>query len=118
MLPAAEFDQIVERALARIPQPFRRRMQNIMVVVERESQRPGLLGLYQGRPLTHRTVFGEGFTGPDQITIYQGPHERMAHSREHLEQIVYETVWHEIAHYFGMNEHQVRAAERKRAAGR
>jgi predicted Zn-dependent protease with MMP-like domain len=114
MLPSSEFDAIVERALTRIPPRFRRRMQNIVLVVEPEPRRPGLLGLYQGRPLTHRTVFGEGFTAPDQITIYQGPHERMAHSHAHLEQIVYETVWHEIAHYFGMNERQVRAAERRR----
>lgn len=113
MLPAAEFDQIVERALARIPPRFRNRMQNIAFVVEREPRRPGLLGLYQGRPLTHRNV-GDAFSMPDQITIYQGPHERMAHSLEHLEVMVYETVWHEIAHYFGMNERQVRAAERRR----
>jgi len=51
---------------------------------------------------------------PDQITIYQGPHERLARSREHLEQMVADTVWHEIAHYFGMNERQVRSAERRR----
>jgi predicted Zn-dependent protease with MMP-like domain len=115
MLAPGEFDAIVERALARIPARFRNRMQNLVLVVERESNRPGLLGLYQGRPMTQRTVFEAGFTTPDQITIYQGPHERMAHSLEHLEQIVYETVWHEIAHYFGMDERQVRAAERRRA---
>ncbi len=112
MLPAGEFDRIVERALARIPARFRRRMENIAVAVEPEPPRPGLLGLYQGRPLTERSV-GDSFTMPDQITIYQGPHERMARSRAHLEQIVLDTVWHEIAHYFGMDEAQVRAAERR-----
>jgi predicted Zn-dependent protease with MMP-like domain len=115
VLPAAEFDAIVERAIARIPQPFRDRMENISVIVEPEPRRPGLLGLYQGHPLTDRPV-GMGFTMPDRITIYQGPHERMARSRAELEEMVYETVWHEIAHYFGMNEGQVRRAERRRAA--
>jgi len=114
VLPAAEFDALVERALARIPPRFRKRMQNIVVVVEREPARRGLLGLYQGRPLTDRSVFAEGFVAPDQITIYQGPHERMAATLAELEQMVYETVWHEIAHYFGMDERQVRAAERRR----
>ena len=84
-----------------------------MVVVEREPLRPGLLGLYHGRPLTLRNV-SDGFHLPDQITIYQGPHERMARSKEHLEQLVADTVWHEIAHYFGMDEAQVRRAERRR----
>jgi predicted Zn-dependent protease with MMP-like domain len=55
---------------------------------------------------------------PDRITIFQGPHERLATSPEHLAGLVEDTVWHEVAHYFGMNELQVRAAERKRRDGR
>jgi predicted Zn-dependent protease with MMP-like domain len=113
VLPAPEFDRLVERALSRIPRRFRKRMDNVVLVVEREPPRPGLLGLYHGRPLTERSV-GESFGLPDQITIYQGPHERAARSQEDLEQMVYETVWHEIAHYFGMDEGQVRRAERRR----
>ncbi len=114
MLPPAEFDAIVERALARIPPRFRRRMDNIAIFVEREPRQPGLLGLYQGSPLPNRSV-ADGFRMPDQITIYQGPHERMSRSAAELEKNVYETVWHEIAHYFGMDERQVRSAERRRA---
>ena len=114
MLPAAEFDQIVERALARIPARFRKLLENIAIVVEPEPPQRGLLGLYQGRPRTERSV-GEGFNMPDQITIYQGPHERMARNVAQLERVVADTVWHEIAHYFGMDEAQVRRAERRRA---
>jgi predicted Zn-dependent protease with MMP-like domain len=108
-----DFDALVERALARIPRRFRKRLETIVVVVEREPPRPGLLGLYQGRPLTERSV-SEGFRMPDQITIYQGPHERMARTESQLEEIVADTVWHEIAHYFGMDEGEVRRAERRR----
>jgi predicted Zn-dependent protease with MMP-like domain len=50
---------------------------------------------------------------PDRITIFQGPHERLARSPEHLATLVEATVWHEVAHYFGMDELQVRAAERR-----
>ena len=82
-------------------------------MVEREPPRPGLLGLYQGVPLTNRSV-GDSFRMPDQITVYQGPHERMARNPIELEKIVADTVWHEIAHYFGMDEGRVRRAERKR----
>jgi predicted Zn-dependent protease with MMP-like domain len=120
----AEFDSLVAAAYARIPARFRKRLKNIALVVEPE---PGpaqlargrtprgstLLGLYEGRPLTKRSVF-EPFAMPDRITIFQGPHERLAHSPEHLASLVADTVWHEVAHYFGMNELQVRAAERKR----
>ena len=113
----AEFDRIVARACARIPARFRRRMKNLAIIVESEPppQRRGttLLGLYEGRPLTQRSVF-EPFAMPDRITIFQGPHERMASSLEHLIRLVEETVWHEVAHYFGMNELQVHAAERRR----
>lgn len=117
MMTSAEFDRLVERALAGIPARFRVRMKNVALVVEPEPPpMPGggtLLGLYQGRPLTGRSVF-ESFSMPDRITIFQGPHERMARDLAHLEKLVEETVWHEIAHYFGMDEKQVRQAERRR----
>ena len=113
MLPPNEFDAIVENALRLIPSRFRRRMQNVAIVVEAEPPRPGLLGLYQGRPLSQRSVF-ENFAMPDKITIYQGPHERMSRTPAELEQMVADTVWHEIAHHFGMDERRVRRAERRR----
>ena len=113
-----EFEKLVEKGLRLIPARFRRRMENVVVLVEQEGP-PGLLGLYHGRPLTHRSV-SDGFPMPDRITIYQGPHERAASGRAHLERMVAETVWHEVAHYFGMDEARVRRAEslRQRRAQR
>jgi len=119
----ADFDSLVTKAYAEIPGRFRRRLKNVALIVEPEPstdqvargrvRRGGtLLGLYEGRPLTRRSVF-ESFAMPDRITIFQGPHERLATSPEHLAHLVAETVWHEVAHYFGMTEAQVRAAERK-----
>ena len=123
-MQTAEFDRLVEAAYARIPSRFRRRMKNVALIVEPEPTSAQLargrvphgstlLGLYEGRPLTQRSVF-DSFTMPDRITIFQGPHERLASSAEHCAKLVEDTVWHEVAHYFGMNELQVRAAERKR----
>jgi len=117
MLPPEEFDQIVENALRLIPRRFRRLMKNVAIVVENEPPTPGLLGLYQGHPLATRSVF-DSFSLPDKITIYQGPHERDSRSRAELEKMVADTVWHEIAHHFGMDERRVRAAERRKRVRR
>ena len=113
---AQDFDALVERAFRKIPRRFRRRLANVVLVVEQEPPRPDLLGLYHGRPLTQRNV-SDGFVLPDRIIIYQGPHERMARAPAQLEKLVAETVWHEVAHYFGMSELQVRRAEFRRRRG-
>jgi len=126
-MKAHDFDGLVERACAKIPRRFRRRIANVAFVVETEPSAdqlrtagvpPGatLLGLYRGRPLTSRSVH-DAFVMPDQIVIFQGPHERLARSPEHLAKLVEDTVWHEVAHYFGMDEARVRRAERRRRAG-
>ncbi|MBS1855475.1 MAG: metallopeptidase family protein [Acidobacteria bacterium] len=77
-----------------------------------QSSRPGL-AVYQGRPLAQRSVF-ESFALPNKITIYQGPHERLSRSMDEPRQMVADTVRHEIAHHFGMDERRVRRAERMR----
>jgi predicted Zn-dependent protease with MMP-like domain len=121
-----EFDKLVQAAYGRIPSRFRKRLHNVAMLVEPEpspaqlaeagvGKGGTLLGLYQGRPLTERSVF-QSFTMPDRITIFQGPHERLARGEGHLQQMVEDTVWHEVAHYFGLDERQVRAAERARGA--
>jgi predicted Zn-dependent protease with MMP-like domain len=123
MAPEA-FSRLVSTAYDLIPDQFRSRMENIAVIVEPEpsayqlarSRVPRgstLFGLYEGRPLTVRSVF-DSFAMPDRITIFQGPHERAARSPEHLSRLVEDTVWHEVAHYFGMDEAQVRSAEHAR----
>ena len=119
-----EFERLVSAAYDLIPDQFRSRMENIAVIVEPEpgarqlarsrvARGSTLFGLYEGRPLTVRSVF-DSFVMPDRIIIFQGPHERAARSPEHLAKLVEDTIWHEVAHYFGMDEAQVRSAERAR----
>jgi predicted Zn-dependent protease with MMP-like domain len=110
-----DFDQLVEECMSVVPRRFRARLSNLVFVVEQEPPRPGLLGLYEGRPLIHRSV-AEPYAVPDRITIYQGPHERSAQGESELRELVRETIWHEVAHYFGMDERQVLLAERRRRA--
>ena len=118
-IPVEEFEDLVESALATIPEEFARAIDNLAFFVEDESPKngPERFGLYEGVPLTQR---GHWYAGvqPDRITIYQGPHERMSRNLAELEAMVADTVWHEIAHYFGMDEATVRRAERRRAIER
>lgn len=111
------FERLVEDALAGIPAAYRSRMRNVAVVVQDYPPEPGLLGLYEGRPLTERHT-SDSFVLPDRITIFRSSHERQARNNQHLKRLISETVWHEIAHYFGLDEAQVLRAERARTRRR
>lgn len=100
-----EFEELVEKALARVPKEFTDQLENIAIVIEEESPRGRLLGLYHGVPLTK----GRGFAWelPDVITIYQKPLQRISQTLEELEEQVYVTVVHEIGHYFGLDDERL-----------
>jgi len=102
---AEAFEQLVGDALDALPDDIRAQMSNVAVVVEEEPPPDAnLLGLYHGIPLTRR---GSGYTGalPDKITIYRGPLERhYGGDPERLAAQVRRTVWHEVAHHFGISD--------------
>jgi predicted Zn-dependent protease with MMP-like domain len=100
---AHAFDELVGAALDGLPEQFASALSNVEIVVEDEPEDPGLLGLYRGVPLTHRDG---GYAGvlPDRISIFRGPIERMARSPQDLKRIVRETVLHELAHHFGIDD--------------
>jgi predicted Zn-dependent protease with MMP-like domain len=109
------FQELVERAVAHLPPFFQEKMENIAIVVEDEppaelaSEYPGqlLLGLYRGVPLPERSVWSF-HPYPDLISIYQRNIERLCRTEEEIVEQVRETVMHEIGHYFGMDEEQLR----------
>jgi predicted Zn-dependent protease with MMP-like domain len=70
-----------------------------------------LLGLYEGIPLPVRNNGYNGVT-PDVITIFKRPHEWVARDEEALARLVHQTVWHEVAHYFGLGHGAIRKLER------
>ena len=117
------FTQLVEEALRDIPSKFREAMQNVAVVVEDEPSEElleelemepddDLFGLYQGTPLTERG-WGHGNTLPDQVLIFQGPHERDAEDEDDLVVAIGETLIHEIGHYFGLSEEEIEEIEER-----
>jgi len=117
----AEFEQLVEQALKRIPARFRREMKNIAVVVEDEPSDDllddmdippdeTLFGLYQGTPLTERG-WAATTSMPDRITIYQWPIEDACETGEEIIATIGETVIHEFGHYFGLSEEEIQEIE-------
>lgn len=121
------FEKIVAEAVENIPEKFKEKLKNVAFVVEdvpseetrkREHLMPGetLLGYYQGVPMTHRGEgYGVGPTFPDTITIYQRSIEAAVGLEvENVTQCVKDTVWHEVAHYFGMDEREVRSREKEK----
>ncbi|MFB7247936.1 hypothetical protein CW362_40115 [Streptomyces populi] len=99
------FEELVSRALDRIPPELTRVMDNVAVFVEDEppADDPDLLGLYEGTPLTDR---GEWYAGvlPDRISIYMGPTLRRCETTDEVVHEVAVTVIHEIAHHFGIDD--------------
>jgi predicted Zn-dependent protease with MMP-like domain len=104
------FDALVDRALDGIPEELAKLVRNVVVLVEDEPppEEPGVLGLYVGTPLTERDT-GYTFRPPDQVFVYRGPLLRMCADADELAEEIEVTVVHEIAHHFGIDDHQLHA---------
>lgn len=113
------FEGFVKEAIDSLPEEMKNELENVAVLIEDEPREDweeemgeggDLLGLYQGVSKKDRG-FWYGNVLPDTIIIYQGPLERMSANREELRENVRQTVVHEVGHYFGLDEEQLRALE-------
>ncbi len=96
------FEELVAEALDSIPEELARRIDNVVVQVV-DDVRPGLFGLYEGIPLTHREQYG-GMALPDRISIYRQTILAHAQSEADVVRQVRVTVIHEVAHHFGISD--------------
>ncbi len=121
----ARFLEIAGEALDSLPREFRQRIRNVAVLVEdypspdtsrQRTPRPRklppspervLMGVYVGVPLTKRSVFSIP-TGPDHIVLYQKNIERVCRDDDEVREQIRRTVIHEVGHYFGLDEEQLR----------
>jgi predicted Zn-dependent protease with MMP-like domain len=103
--PAA-FEQMVGTALDGLPEEFKKLISNVAVLVEHGPGPRGLLGLYQGVPLTSRTTNYAGVL-PDKITIYRLAICAICDSAEQVVEQVRRTVIHEVGHYFGISDRRL-----------
>ena len=115
-----EFEKLVEKALEDLPQEFKVKLDNVAIVVEdwpRQDQARGrlLLGLYEGIPKPKRG-YNYSMVLPDKITIFQGPIELIARGSEQMiKNLVLDTVWHEIAHHFGITDERIKEINRQKS---
>jgi predicted Zn-dependent protease with MMP-like domain len=114
-----KFESLVDEAVSRLPRRFKKYLKNIAVMVEDRPPRddPGgtrsgglLLGLYHGVPLQHRGPY-YGNVPPDVIVIYKNSIELICRTDEEIKERVREVVLHEIGHYFGLSEAELRDIE-------
>jgi predicted Zn-dependent protease with MMP-like domain len=121
-LSDAEFDQLVTRAMNELPQEYIKGLDNVAIVYadwpdEYQAQKAGLregnvlLGLYEGIPLLKRGA-GYTFVLPDKITLFKRSIMLVTRSEEQLFEQIKRTLWHEIAHYYGLNHDDIHRLER------
>jgi len=118
-----DFDALITRAMDELPQDYIKGLVNVAIVMEDEPteeqkvkmklrENAILLGLYEGIPLTQR---GNSYTFvlPDKITLFKHSILRVVRSEEELFEQVKRTLWHEIAHYYGLNHSRMEQLQSK-----
>jgi predicted Zn-dependent protease with MMP-like domain len=103
----SRFEEMVATALDELPEGLGRLMHNVAVTVEHGRGPPGLLGFYEGVPLTSRTSQYAGVL-PDHITIYRQAICAICRTEQEVADQVRRTVIHEVAHHFGIDDHRLR----------
>lgn len=112
-----EFELLVGEALDALPKRYQKHLNNLLITVEDEpstEQRQKLhlhngmtlFGLYEGIPLTQRNNNYSGVL-PDKITIFKNPAEHHSSTLIELKEQIRHTVWHEVAHYYGLDHFDI-----------
>ncbi len=115
-----EFQQLINQALSELPGEHAKNIKNVAILFDyqpTEEQRTRLhlhprqtlLGLYEGTPLSERQ--GRDSVLPDRITLFKGPLAMNATDLKQLKENIKHTIWHEIAHYYGLNHEHIKELE-------
>lgn len=118
----AEFDALITRAMDELPQQYIKGLDNVAIVYaddpdEHQRQKTNLqphsllFGLYEGIPLPKRGA-GYTFVLPDKITLFKNPILAVSSTAESLFEQIKRTLWHEIAHYYGLDHDRISHLER------
>ncbi len=118
-----QFNDLIAQSLDELPKEYTSRLNNVLITYDdqptpdqREKlklrKHETLYGLYEGIPLTKRGA-GYSMVLPDRITIFKHPMLHLAQDKVGLKAQVKHTLWHEIAHYFGLNHDRIHSLEDK-----
>ncbi|MBP9738121.1 metallopeptidase family protein [Candidatus Saccharibacteria bacterium] len=120
-----DFSKLIGEALDQLPEKYTSKLSNVVITYDdqpSDEQRKrlklhcnqSLFGLYEGIPLTRR---GNGFSGqlPDKITLFKLPLLFNSTDEDDFKKQIKHTLWHEIAHYFGLDHDRIHELENKRA---
>ena len=117
------FANLISRAMDELPQRFIEHLDNVAITYEdnpspeqltKQGVREGqlLLGLYEGIPLTKRGA-GYNLVLPDKITIFKNPILMLSRDENDLYERVKRTLWHEIAHHYGLDHGRIDELQRR-----
>lgn len=100
------FESLVDDAIDSLPEEIFAMLDNVAIQVE-DDHPEGLLGLYEGTPLTERDAYGYGMELPDVVTVYRLPLCAFVDSLEELAEEVRVTLVHELAHHLGIDDERL-----------
>jgi predicted Zn-dependent protease with MMP-like domain len=106
-----KFEALVAQALRGLPRTFREKLTNVAIIIEdlppKKAESNGLLlGLFHGVPRTEKSIFSS--SPPDRIFLYQRNIEAVCASEAEVRRQVRATLLHEVGHYFGLSEDELR----------
>jgi predicted Zn-dependent protease with MMP-like domain len=118
-----QFEDFLDEAIKAVPEPYSKRLENIAFLIEdypsaEQRQKLNLypnetlFGLYEGVPLTKRG--GALKLLPDKITVFKQPLLAVSRTPAQLRRNIGHTIWHEVAHYFGLDHDRIHQLDAKR----
>lgn len=116
-----KFEKLISRAIDEMPEKYIKNLSNVVITyadepnehqqqVAKLRKHSILLGLYEGVPLTQRGA-GYNLVLPDKITLFKHPIIKMSHDESSFYAQIKHTLWHEIAHYYGLNHNRIHEIE-------
>ena len=120
-----QFDAMITRAMDELPQDYITGLDNVAIVMadwpteeqiikmKLRENNSILLGLYEGIPLPQRGA-GYTFVLPDKITLFKNSILHVVHNEQELFEQIKRTLWHEIAHYYGLSHADMDARRKSR----
>ncbi len=103
----SRFEEIVYQKFLKIPKEIREKIENLEIIIE-DKPSSHFLGLYHGIPFPKRKTPSYSLVLPDRIVIFKRDIEKQVDTEEELEKLIEKVLLHEIGHYLGLNEKQLK----------